>query len=188
MKSKQTSKMTFLLQIVSVLLCTTCLLSGCSGGITIDSLKDKINDNYGGFIGIGELGIKKNNEGYGFNYLQAHTGWTSAYWGQADDAKKVKSVNIMITKTNGEFDFSSVDSIEKACEKGNNNDFPAEYFVRSVSVLYKVLGGFNTVNSYSSNKEVEEDIFVNASKTMNRWSFRIETNDTNAIVEANYIG
>jgi len=188
MKSKQISKITFLLQIVSVLLCITCLLSGCSGGISIDSLKDKINDNYGGFIGIGELEIKKNNEGYGFNYLQAHVGWTSTYWGQADDAKNVKSVNIMIIKTNGTFDFSSVDSIEKACEKGDNNDLPTNYFVKSVSVLYKVLGGFNTVNSYSSNKEVEKDIVNNASKTMNGWSFRIETNDKNATVKAKYKG
>lgn len=184
MKKKQTKIIKFLLQVVSVLLCTICLLSGCSGGITIDNLKDKINDNYGGFIGIGELGIKKNNEGYGFNYVQEHIGWTSAYWGQADDAKNVKSVNIMIVKTDGTFDFSSVASIEKACEKGSNNDFSTEYFVRSVCVLYKVLGGFNTINSYSSNQEVENDIVANASRTMNGWSFRIETNDTNATIEA----
>ena len=188
MKKRAVKGKHFLIYAASIILCLSILLlTGCSSSasdLTINEVTSKIKNYFNNdAIEIGDVETVKNNDGYGFNYMTYGTGFVYTYFGQADESKKVKNVNIMVTKSIGTYSFTDVDSLEK--EMVDNSDLPTAEFVLSVSGLYNVLGGFDTKNSF---KEVEKDVVDQASRTMNGWSFKIEVNEKNATVKAEYKG
>lgn len=186
MFSQKTSKKFFIVQAVSLLLSIAFLLSGCSdpaSNISVEELKNSINDYYDSSIVIGDISTKKNDDGYGFSYMTYGSGYTYTYFGQANDSMKVKNVTIMVTKTIDKFNFNDVDSMEEAMT--SKSDLPTATFVLSVCALYKVLGNFDTKSSF---REVEQDIVNNSSKSMDGWSFTIKATDNNATIEAVYKG
>lgn len=183
MKKRAVKRKHFLICAASIILCLSILLlTGCSSSasdLTINEMTSKIKN----YINIGDVETVKNNDGYGFNYMTYGTGFVYTYFGQADESKKVKNVNIMVTKSIGTYSFTDVDSLEK--ELVDDSDLPTVEFVLSVDGLYNALGGFDTKNS---SKEVEKDVVNQASRSMNGWSFKIEVNEKNATVKAEYKG
>lgn len=188
MKNKKAIEKKLSIISFTVLFCfSSLLLSGCSKSskITVDELTNKINNYFDGSIQIGDVKTKEIDDGKGFSYLGAGSGYSYYYYGEANDSMEVKEVSIMIPNWNGSYDFSDVETLENAMV--DRSDAPTSEFVLSVCALYNVLGSFDTTGSF---KEVENDIVNNASKSMNGWYFSIEAaaHEKSPKIKATYIG